>query len=228
MGWGQRGQRQRDSGHTMLWNATCVQAIFKVQLAGESVERRHHANSLSLLHPAIHAYSVCITDIIIPACRHVAPRFSPSLEQECGHSWHPARLPNQSLLRTGGSGGGEGGRQKGGMGGRKEYGTQRKGKKGEWNRPLRNRSRKKMCGAEWVNSVFKKHTATKMAMKWTEELETTCIMKLSEHLVWQHEELWGWKTHTKWHTESRQRLGHQRLFTECSSSSCATCYCCPG
>lgn len=122
----------------------------------------------------------------------------------------------------------EGGRQKEGMGGRKDYGAQRKGKKGEWKRPLRNRSRKKMYGAEWVNSVFKKHTATKMTMKWTEELEATCIMKIGEHLVWQHEELWGWKTHTKWHTESRQRLGHQRLFTECSSSSCATCYCCPG
>lgn len=111
-------------------------------------------------------------------------------------------------------GGVVGGREaKGGDGGRKDYGAQRKGKKGEWKRPLRNRSRRKMYGAEWVNSVFKKHTATKMAMKWTEELEATCIMKIGEHLVWQHEELWGWKTHTKWHTESRQRLGHQRLFT---------------
>lgn len=113
----------------MLWNATCVQAIFKVQLAGESVERRHHANSLSLLHPAIHGYSVCITDIIIPACRHVAPRFSPSLEQECGHYWHPARLPNQSLLRTGGSGGREGGKRRGwGAGKTMEHkGKERKG-----------------------------------------------------------------------------------------------------
>lgn len=45
------------------------------------------------------------------SCR---PRFSPSPEQESGHYWHPARLPNQSPLREGEGGGRRGGGREGG------------------------------------------------------------------------------------------------------------------
>lgn len=54
----------------MLWNATCVRAIFKLKPARESVGRRHAEHA----HPSIHWYPAYIMDgVIIPACRHVAP-----------------------------------------------------------------------------------------------------------------------------------------------------------
>lgn len=47
----------------------------------------------------------------------------------------------------------------------------------------------------------------------------------SEHLVQQHSKRQWWKTHRTLHTASRQKLGHQRLFTVRGSSPPATCYC---
>lgn len=121
----------------MLWHAVCTQAIFKpntVRRIGEEdiamPVPTPFLRSLSLslfLHPSIHPYLLCLYYgcyyySCMSSCR---PRFSPSPEQESGHYWHPARLPNQSPLREGGGRREGGKRREGGGGIRKRVWSQR-------------------------------------------------------------------------------------------------------
>lgn len=126
---GREGRLEKDrqiekdrNGDTMLWNAVCVQAIFKLR-HGQRICRMKTSpcphqlhSSLTFPSPSLHSYLLCLYYgcyyySCMSSCR---PRFSPSPEQESGHYWHPARLPNQSPLRAGEGGGrwSEGGKRR--------------------------------------------------------------------------------------------------------------------
>lgn len=126
------GGPDRD-GSTMLWNAVCVPAIFKTEGDGQRICRmKTSTHPLHHQHPDTHAcarthahfhsshrsvrtllclYYECYYYSCMSSCR--LRFFSPSPEQESGHYWHPARLPNQSPPRA--EEGGREGRKEGGM-----------------------------------------------------------------------------------------------------------------
>lgn len=192
-------------------------------------QRRLQSSAFSLAfcpHASLHTYIMDV--IIIPACRHVAPASLLPPSKEAGTAGTQPDYPINLLWE-----GGRAAKERGG-GIRKRAWNREEGKEsmagGGWRMAKKTweELKQEKNGAGWVNFMKKKKKKDGDKERFDREGRFHADVWHKKNGKWAPGNVVSSsdeKNHTKSHTESRQRLGYQRLFTERSSSHRATCYC---